>query len=936
MGSIIEVNLENGMNSYLDKSKVGNRPVVIQDLENLLGVLETKTGPATITTITSKLFSDINWFVSVATDQKQYFLYSPSDGKIYVSDGTDPYFDTLTELVDIDDTKKPTRVDITNWGNEVRFACGYLEEPKVYQVIQNRTFLNNSFSFTGARLDTKSFPRKPSTWIYYDHDTDGVSGELQSGGSITEGKSCFYKIIPIFDGLQEMNLDDPFYGPIVTTAGNQSVKLELDVDSADWNPRITGCRIYRSTTDGTVPDKTQYRNIRTIDFIKETPASWITSTSAYKGRKIYAHSLSADYSTFPATGKWGEAQNTYPSASTIGTEGTFTKASDKFLFLGEDRESTDQWGDSLTTYLWGASASGVTSATISGTGSNGNTQTTRTDTITKLAGCNQIRIGMNAVVYISNWISSASTQTASGSFKILRDVDSDGVYETTFYSSDADFAYISVAFPDGTHPNTAYENVDISSLSDTEVFQIEWSIQGTGGGTASTISKWSSLQFAEFFVDSHTTAYSHQSMLAIADSGIADNSAVGKTLQVGGSDYFIDVNQGDIFRMSGNAGWIDGTSTSGNTVSGGDLVFSNPSGTTYRMTFVDVGEVEGSYHPFSGVNSLDTRFKYSTALNGRQFVANVTIYDGMSATGEEHNDMVIFSELNAPDVLPISNFIQIKDLQGGQIYGIEGLFADIVVFSERGIFRLNVPSDDPTAWSLVESEPNIGCTHPDSIAKWEGGVFFRGTDNLYYITSNFEFIPVGNDIKDKWDTNLVRCKVDVANNRLVVNDTVDDMSYILDLDKFKKGETYWYQFTTDDTTADGDLVQFVDRDGTYKYLLKNGSDTDVKTPSGGSAITSQSFQTGLIDLTSQTMQKGVIIRRIFINSGVVHSGNVEFFLYSSNGAIARFSKTIASSDWESMGDDLFTCSFRVGERFKAVRIFITGILRLERIQIEVD
>jgi len=925
MGNTIEVNLENGMNSHLDETKVGNRAVLIKDLDNLKGVLETKTGPATITTISSKLFSDIGWFVSVATNQKQYFLYSPSDGIIYVSSSVDPYFDSLTPLIDIDDTKKPTRVDITNWGNEVRFACGYLEEPKVYQVIQNRTFLNNSFSYNGARLDTKSFPRKPSTWIYRDHDTNGVSGEIQSGGSITEGKSCFYKIIPIFDGLQEMNLDDPFYGPIVTSAGNQAVKLELDVDSADWNPRITGCRIYRSTTDGSVPDKTQYRNIRTIDFIKESPASWITSTSAYKGRKIYAHSLSADYSTFPTTGKWGEAQNTYPSASTIGTEGTFAKASDKFLFLGEDRESTDQWGDSLTTYLWGASATGVSSATIIAITGGG----TRTDTITKLAGCNQLRIGMDAQLNIST---TSATVTVNSTFKILRDVDSNGSYETTFYDSSATFASASGASTSPTYTDTEYINIDISSFNDTEVFQIEWKCTISGSGYYSATTKSSSLQFAEFFVDSHTTAYSHQSMIAIADSGIADNSAVGKTLQVGGSDYFIDVNQGDIFRMSGNAGWIDASSTSGNTVSGGDLVFSNPSGTTYRMTFVDVGEVEGSYHPFSGVNSLDTRFKYSTALNGRQFVANVTIYDGMSATGEEHNDMVIFSELNAPDVLPISNFIQIKDLQGGQIYGIEGLFADIVVFSERGIFRLNVPSDDPTAWSLVESEPNIGCTHPDSIAKWEGGVFFRGTDNLYYITSNFEFIPVGNDIKDKWDTNLVRCKVDVANNRLVVNDTVDDSSYILDLDKFKKGETYWYQFTTDDTTTDGDVVQFVDRDGTYKYLLKNGSNTDVKTPSGGSTITTQNFETGLIDLTTQTNPKGAIIRRVYIDCGTTQNQIVNFYLYKNNASGVVFTKNIQTSDWSSDK----TISFRIGERFKAIRILINGILKLERVQIEVD
>ena len=113
MGNIVEINLENGMNSYLDRTKVGNRAIEITDLENLEGILQSRTASVTITTITSKLFSDINWFVNSITDQKQYLLYSPSDGIIYVSSSVDPYFDSLTSLVDIDDTKKPTRVDIT-------------------------------------------------------------------------------------------------------------------------------------------------------------------------------------------------------------------------------------------------------------------------------------------------------------------------------------------------------------------------------------------------------------------------------------------------------------------------------------------------------------------------------------------------------------------------------------------------------------------------------------------------------------------------------------------------------------------------------------------------------------------------------------------------------------------------------------------------------
>ena len=99
--------------------------------------------------------------------------------------------------------------------------------------------------------------------------------------------------------------------------------------------------------------------------------------------------------------------------------------------------------------------------------------------------------------------------------------------------------------------------------------------------------------------------------------------------------------------------------------------------------------------------------------------------------------MIIYSELQQPDVMPISNYIKLNDLQGGSIVGMAGLMSDLVVFAERGIFRLNVPSQDPTGWSLIESEPNLGCTQPYSIKEWKGGVFFAGNDNIYYITPNF-------------------------------------------------------------------------------------------------------------------------------------------------------------------------------------------------------
>ena len=108
-------------------------------------------------------------------------------------------------------------------------------------------------------------------------------------------------------------------------------------------------------------------------------------------------------------------------------------------------------------------------------------------------------------------------------------------------------------------------------------------------------------------------------------------------------------------------------------------------------------------------------------LNGRQFVANVKI----TADGEEEEypNFIMYSNPNAPEIIPMTNYIQLQDLQGGEIVGIESLMSDIVVFMTNGIFRLNVPQSNPASWSLVEAHPNIGCLHDKAIAKTPGGVY---------------------------------------------------------------------------------------------------------------------------------------------------------------------------------------------------------------------
>ena len=157
-------------------------------------------------------------------------------------------------------------------------------------------------------------------------------------------------------------------------------------------------------------------------------------------------------------------------------------------------------------------------------------------------------------------------------------------------------------------------------------------------------------------------------------------------------------------------------------------------------------------------------------LNGRQFVANVKI-TGQDGT-EEYPNFVMFSEPNNPDIIPTNNFIQLQDLQGGEIVGLETLMGDLVVFMTNGIFRLSVPSNNPASWSLVEAHPNIGCLHDKVIAKAPNGIFFASDKDIIYLDSGFSATPISGPIRSTYQSQVVaepttlRLTHDIEHNRL--------------------------------------------------------------------------------------------------------------------------------------------------------------------------
>ena len=222
-------------------------------------------------------------------------------------------------------------------------------------------------------------------------------------------------------------------------------------------------------------------------------------------------------------------------------------------------------------------------------------------------------------------------------------------------------------------------------------------------------------------------------------------------------------------------------------------------GANVQLNVFDTGLIDGASHPMEAVSKINTNYKYAVKSGARLYAANVKLDpDGAS---EDHKDWLIYSELNAPDILPITNYIQLDDLQGGEITGIAEMLGNIIVFMEKGIFSLNIPSEDPQSWSLRESDKFHGCIAPESIIKVGSTIFYAGKDNVYALDSNFEAIPIANDIKDVYQavSNLEDSEFiyDEMKDRIICKFGTDKATaYNFDVLRFLGGgDTTWTKYT---------------------------------------------------------------------------------------------------------------------------------------------
>lgn len=177
------------------------------------------------------------------------------------------------------------KLDTTVVSGKLRLAFGYTSH-RIYLYNQINDFFQNLYQPASAWAWGTRQPTYPSTFTY--NDLYWTEREFGSG-VITNSTILQYKLVPIFDGVQESLfasgkavLD---IGDDVASGDYGVVVLEMIFDSADWLKRITHLNIYRQhSTDPGQVDDALYQLVDTISTANDDPLTSITGAATMENR----------------------------------------------------------------------------------------------------------------------------------------------------------------------------------------------------------------------------------------------------------------------------------------------------------------------------------------------------------------------------------------------------------------------------------------------------------------------------------------------------------------------------------------------------------------------------------------------------------------------------------------------------------------------------
>ena len=982
---IKQIPLDGGLITQVDAEEVGISACteLINAEFDKPGLIYKRKGRATAVSTSANVNEIIRW---VAPDGTTYWLLCATNGKVYRATS----LGSLTELFD----STGTRVRISNYGSLLRFAGGTGFEPKVYQYIDRDFFwwdgsthgynTSPAFHIDKAIPQAIDFTLKQCGRLVTDYTTSLAH----------DTKTYQYKVTFVYDGNQETEL--PKLSAVNSTMfldaeaidNNDVFFFEIEFAEADWNNRCTGINVYRREGSGSyykvVSASTLSRDrdlsVQVANANAFTKNVMVDSsnglTSAVNSKELYINGFDntiatvqnaqfasmVDGSHYGASGDLGNLWGTltgYTNLHIDTHDGASTNIGNKTggWWVGDAPKLIYKDGTSITTGNFSTGAVGEWMVYTSA-------QTVAVDTAQFKYGTRSLKFDITGAgdkywaYNMGNGFSDSDTIVVS--FWIRMDNMSTG-------SSTSDLAcYIGLSSQAGSTG---------SAITSGDEHIVKYACTNSGSGLGNASDEWSYVQKEILIDDIAGYSASEYILLNIQGNGNTggtgtiwlDNIAIAKkvysttTGKLGAGTDVVASTSFDLGAEDSAVGWCAqfysqyGIGTIKNnyqySLKHQNATFSALSNETahitrsymwqdnhptasHRFHYRDLDDSNGIVHP-TGETSLDVNFTYSVNLEGRQYVAGVAL--NPSAENEVHNDWVMFSELSQPDVIPITNYIAIPDLQGGEIKGLAKLIGDLVVFQSKGVYRISIPSAEPTGWSLSESEPNIGCIAPDSIVEHDAGVFFAGTDNMYHLGANFQATPITRTIRDVYQgiSNLenTRAIVDVKKNRLLckfgnTNTTV----YALDLGKLAQGVEHWSKM---DMSTGNEADLFAIDEDLKVYTVESDTASLVAELNPSSVAESTTFKrtTGWISQSDLGVRSH--LRKLNIKYKSAQALTVKFYIDGDSSTVVQ-TVTIPA---DTSGADWYRCKPGVRGRSFMIEVSTTSAttdVEIRRMEVEVE
>mgnify|MGYP003133228567 CR=1 FL=1 len=837
--------------------------------------------------------------------------------------------------------------------------------------VQNSGWFRGDFGFTNSNFN----------WASAFHE-----GTVDENLALQNVK-FFYRASFVYDGVQESPLDTFLgdtldFGHVPSSASDHqetvpsiSIQLLNGGTSGIINERITGINIYRSvaysgpyykigsvSTLSTDPNRIHISSGALPPTYTDNTYVYLKDTnSSYAGKLLSFHGFRLTFSNTQAN----SANGIHKLATTNAIGGT-AYSNDDTLHTGNAEKDCRMWdapyiiveSNLHTDNDNGRFESGdFANWTLSATG----TQTSLTNTTDRsLLGTQSLRMANSSQVSAQRFANTPFYTVTAGT---------EYVFECFISTSDGSFAPQDLIV-------RLYSAIDGTATTSELDYQVSSITQNTLGTFEFTNSRkgWERIKLKGTIPSGHNRAYARFE-LGQSDIAYVDNITFGQLLKdssdggYAGRDVVIfpekllgtkDSHKGWIFQHGTSGtntrrGWIwqntdraiqfyrssfySSTSTTfpyNESTVGGQLTLNEnymwrDDGTNKVLNFYDKKLPDGAEHPYFDTN-INVNYKYCTISDGRLFAANVKI--DPSGAAEVHNNWIIFSELNQYDVLPITNYIQLDDRQGGEITGIETLLGDVVVFMERGVYRLNIPSAFPSDWSLVESEENIGCNAPDSIVKSEGNLFFASQDHIYMLDGNFNAIPITEPIKDEYQLlagpetvlhidpkkNRLLCKVG-TNVKTIFVYCIRDNGW----SKINTGSESSHLFALDEN-----LVSYTIEHETQLNQGQNDTSLNSLDPATPVEATDFTYETGWIPVSDMEYNK--ILRSLDIRYSC--AGGVTAYIYTDDdNSTVKWQKPLSRS---KKFDTL-----RIGLRAKNFKLKLLGeqdynSVEIGRIEVDID